>query len=136
MSAPLTIHHLALGARDVATLASFYRFALGLPERARHHRPDGTLRSIWLALGEGEGAPMLMVEADETGGERAAPSAKPEPGWFLIALRARGDAHRRELEGALERAGSPVEARTAATSYARDPEGNRVAISVFCFEGA
>ena len=50
------IHHLALGARDVASLAEFYRRAFDLREHARHLHADGSLRSVWLDL---EG-PLLM----------------------------------------------------------------------------
>lgn len=128
----LRVHHIALGARDVATLAAFYRFALGLTEAARHHRPDGSLRSVWLRL-DPTGESMLMVEADEGAGASGDDAGSPRPGWFLVAFAAADAEHRAELERALERAGCPIEARSAATSYARDPEGNRIALSVYAF---
>jgi glyoxylase I family protein len=114
------LHHLALGARDVAAVSSFYRDQLGLPEVRRHHRQDGTLRSIWLALG----ASVLMIERCE----ETTPPSFMRPGLFLIAFRvAKSD--RLALERRLEASGHPIESRTTHTSYARDPEGNRVAIS-------
>jgi glyoxylase I family protein len=115
------LHHLALGARDVARVAAFYRDVLGLAETARHHHDDGTLRSIWLDLG---GA-TLMVEATSEPARRVEGVGA---GPFLLAIRVEASG-RRDLEGALEAAGAAIEARTEYTSYARDPEGNRVAIS-------
>lgn len=118
------LHHVALGARDVERVAAFYRDVLGLAERARHDDGAGRLRSIWLALGDDA---LLMVERTEhalrhVDGVGAGP--------FLLALSCT-PSERRALESALERAGAPVESRTAYTSYARDPEGNRIAISHF-----
>jgi glyoxylase I family protein len=115
------LHHLALGARDVERVAAFYRDVLGLNEIARYHRGDGTLRSIWLDLG---GA-TLMIEATAEAPRRVEGVGA---GPFLLALRVPAS-HRIELERALEAAGSAIESRTDYTSYARDPEGNRVAIS-------
>ncbi|HSP79585.1 MAG TPA: VOC family protein, partial [Myxococcaceae bacterium] len=39
-------HHLAIQVRDVERVTAFYREVLGLPELRRHHRPDGSLRSV------------------------------------------------------------------------------------------
>lgn len=116
------LHHLALGARDVARVAGFYRDVLGLEERARHDDDAGRLRSIWLALGDDT---VLMVERTEQPLRRVDGVGA---GPFLLAL-ACTPTEREALESALERAGSFIESRTAYTSYARDPEGNRVAIS-------
>jgi catechol 2,3-dioxygenase-like lactoylglutathione lyase family enzyme len=118
---PSSLHHLALGARDVAKVAAFYRDLFGLAEIARHFHDDGTLRSIWLDLG---GA-TLMVEATSEPPRRVDGVGA---GPFLLAIRVQA-ARRRELEQALEAAGAAIESRTEYTSYARDPEGNRVAIS-------
>ena len=49
-------------------------------------------------------------------------------GLFLLALRAT-PSERRALEARLSAAGIAVESRTDFTSYFRDPEGNRFAIS-------
>lgn len=115
------LHHVALGARDVERVARFYRDVLGLAELGRHDDAGGALRSVWLDLG----GPILMVEqSDEPPRRVEGVGAGP----FLLALSVGVDA-RRALEEALERAGARVESRTAYTSYARDPEGNRVAIS-------
>ncbi len=116
-SAPPTLHHLALGADDVESLAAFYRDALGLPEIDRHHFPGGALRSIWLSLGPGC---VLMVEPYE---QRREEVAHHSSGLFLLALQM-DSGSRARVEAALE-----VESRTDHTCYFRDPEGNRFAIS-------
>lgn len=119
---PRRLHHVALGARDVDRVAAFYRDVLGLEERARHDDEAGRLRSVWLSLGDDA---LLMVErTDEPPRHVDGIGAGP----FLLALSCT-TAERQELESALEGAGSPIEARTSYTSYARDPEGNRVAVS-------
>lgn len=117
----MRLHHIALGARDVERVARFYRDVFALEERARHLDDEGGLRSIWLELG---GA-VLMVERTRE------PLRRVEgvgAGAFLLAFSVRPE-QRVELERRLEAAGAPVESRTAFTSYARDPEGNRVAVS-------
>lgn len=122
----MRLHHLALGAVDVERVAAFYRDRLGLTELRRHRAEDGALRSIWLDLG---GA-ILMVERS------GAPARRVEGvgrGPFLMAVRCTA-AERERLEQALEEAGHPIEDRTDFTSYTRDPEGNRVAVS--CYEMA
>lgn len=115
------LHHLALGARDVERVAGFYREAFGLAEVARHHTESGVLRSIWLASGE----TLLMIEHTE---EPARPVQGVGAGPFLLAFSVTPD-ERAALERELERRGATVEQRTVHSSYARDPEGNRVAIS-------
>ena len=115
------LHHVALGARNVATVAAFYRDLFGLGEIRRQTGEGERLRSIWLGLGDA----ILMIEhTDEP--LRAVDGVGAGP--FLIALRV-SPSERRELEAELGRHGYPVESRTPHTSYFRDPEGNRVAIS-------
>ena len=115
------LHHLALGARDVARVAAFYRDALGLPEVRRHDDESGRLRSVWLDLGSA----LLMVERS-TEPERHVEAIGAGP--FLVAIRIAADA-RAEWEARLVAHGCKIESRTPYTSYARDPEGNRIAIS-------
>ncbi|MBI5495772.1 MAG: VOC family protein [Deltaproteobacteria bacterium] len=116
------LHHVALGARDVERVVAFYRDVLGFTEQQRHFRDDGSLRSVWLDLGAG--AALMVEHTDEAPHRVWGVGAGP----FLIAVRV-DQAERARLEAALEAAGAPVEGRTDHTSYARDPEGNRVAIS-------
>ena len=118
---PRLIHHIAIGVRDVEGVARFYREAFGLPEVARHFTQTGALRSIWLDSGQ----TIVMVERTE---EPAREVAGVGVGPFLLAFSVEAS-EREALEGALERAGSVIEERTEHSSYARDPEGNRVAIS-------
>lgn len=114
------LHHVALGARDVASLAEFYREVFGLTELGRHVHEDGSLRSIWLDLG----GSILMVEHTSA---PARPVAGVASGPFLIAFRVT-PSERQGVERALELRGAHVE-RKEYTSYSRDPEGNRVALS-------
>jgi len=112
---------LALGACDVDRVASFYRDALGFPEVQRHHTEDGELRSVWLDMGSS----LLMVERTAEARRRVEGIGS---GPFLIAIRIPASL-RREWENRLEAHGASIESRTRYTSYARDPEDNRIAIS-------
>ena len=115
------IHHLALGAIDVERVADFYSDNFGLPEVARHLDAAGKLRSIWLKLGSS----VLMVERTT---QRCRPVDGVDTGLFLLALRV-DTVQRIEIEQRLSKLGHPVESRTEHSSYFRDPEGNRFAIS-------
>ena len=119
------LHHLALGARDPDRLASFYRDVLGLPELQRHHDAE-QLRSVWLALGTGA----LMIERIPVDSEHTTHQGTA-PGLFLLAV-AIPEAERTAWTARLEAAGCSVDSSTSAfTSYTRDPEGNRVAVSFY-----
>jgi glyoxylase I family protein len=115
------LHHLALGARDVESLAAFYRGVLGLPEVLRQTEPDGRLRSVWLDLD----GPILMIERT-TEPQRLVSGVGS--GLFLLALLV-NEEDRERYELALTAAGAPIEERNEHTSYSRDPEGNRIAVS-------
>jgi glyoxylase I family protein len=115
------LHHVALGALDVERVARFYREVVGLPEVARHDDADGALRSIWLSAGE----TVLMIERSSEARERVEGVG---PGPFLLAF-AVTPGERADLERALHAAGAAIESRSEHSSYLRDPEGNRVAIS-------
>lgn len=116
-----SLHHLALGANDVERVAGFYRDVFELPELTRHMEPNGLVRSIWLDLG----GSVLMVE--KTAGRPPRPEGIVA-GPFLLAFSI--DAVERDhFERRLEAAGALIESRTEFSSYARDPEGNRIAVS-------
>lgn len=118
---PGHLHHLALGSADVERLARFYRELFGLKELSRHLDTGGALRSVWLDLG---GA-VLMLE------HTAEPVRRVDgvgSGLFLLAFRVPREA-RAALEDELEARGHPIESRSAYSSYSRDPDGNRIAIS-------
>ena len=122
------LHHLALGARDVASLAAFYRDVLGLRELRRHDLPeDGGLRSVWLDLGAGA---VLMIEKTEQ-------ALRPvidahDAGLFLLALSSDEETLERRC-GVLAENGVELEKSTEFTRYFRDPEGNRFALSSYSF---
>ncbi len=117
------LHHLALGTRDVARLARFYCDVLELREVTRHLHADGSLRSVWLDLG----GPVLMIEATEDNPRHVVGVGA---GPFLIALGVRGE-ECAAFEERLSEAGCAVESRTEWTMYARDPDGNRIALSAY-----
>jgi catechol-2,3-dioxygenase len=119
------LHHLALGARDVASLAEFYRDVLGLAEISRHDEAaGGILRSVWLDLG---GGAILMIE--KTQEEARRPMQGRGAGLFLLALTADEKTVESRCKD-LEDRGIYQEAATQFTRYFRDPEGNRFAFSV------
>ena len=115
------LHHIALGARNVEKMARFYGEVFELIEVDRHFDEDGRLRSVWLDM---EG-PILMIERSE---ERRQKVDGVGAGPFLLAMSIAPE-ERDEFEQRLEDWGSVVEERTDYTSYARDPEGHRVAVS-------
>jgi catechol 2,3-dioxygenase-like lactoylglutathione lyase family enzyme len=117
------LHHLALGTAQVAQLASFYRDVLELREVTRHHHADGSLRAVWLDL---HGV-LLMIELSSEPPRRVDGVGA---GLFLIAI-AVSRAEQSRFEAKLFAAGSPIESRTEWTSYARDPDGNRIGLSAY-----
>jgi hypothetical protein len=117
----MRLHHVALGARNVETVADFYRRAFELGEQRRFTETDGALRSIWLAAD----SVLLMIERTE-----ALPSQVQTigSGPFLLAFHVAPE-ERAQVETRLAALGAAVESKSSFTTYARDPEGNRVAIS-------
>jgi catechol 2,3-dioxygenase-like lactoylglutathione lyase family enzyme len=77
----LGFHHVAIQARDVERVATFYREVLGLSEIERWHREDGSLRSVWLSTGGRDG--FIAVE-HLPDGQRVAP---PALGASMVGLR-------------------------------------------------
>jgi glyoxylase I family protein len=126
MSGRPSLHHIALGTRDVEALASFYCRLLATEEQRRQRDEAGKLRSIWLDLA----GTLLMIEQAE-----ATATARPREdgvalGPFLLAFRA-DPAQRRAFEQRAEALGAAIESRSAYTSYLRDPDGNRIAVSEY-----
>ena len=120
-------HHLAIQVRDLPRATAFYREVLGLPLMAEHHRPDGTLRSVWLSLGGPSPEGFVALEACD-GEVVVTPFRDPSPGPHLLALRiSRED--RAEALRALTAKGIEIVHQTRWSFYFRDPEGNRVALS-------
>jgi glyoxylase I family protein len=117
-------HHVAIQARDIERVTTFYRDLLGFPELKRHHRPDGSLRSIWVGV---PGGAFLAIEA-ASGELQATPFRHEQPGLLMLAFRIPRGERTRAVE-AFARAGVGLEHETKWTVYVRDPEGNRVALS-------
>jgi glyoxylase I family protein len=117
-------HHVAIQARDVERVTAFYRDLLGFPELIRHHRPDGSLRSIWVGV---PGGSFLAIEA-VSGSPENAPFRHERPGLLMLAFRI-PRASRAPAVEAFARAGVLLEHETKWTIYVRDPEGNRIALS-------
>ncbi len=115
------LHHIALGARDVEEVAAYYREVFQLEEVDRHRDDQGRLRSIWLDVG----GSILMVERTEEEREEVQGVGA---GPFLLAFSVT-PTERDALEARMEARGGPIESRSDYSSYGRDPEGNRVAIS-------
>lgn len=114
----MPLHHLALRTHDVDRALAFYRDVLQLPLW-----PAQAGSGVWLALGSA----VLMIE--QAGSDEPTPNlasrdllALDAPGGDLPQARAR-----------LTRLGVTIEAQTAHTLYFRDPDGRRVALSVFAF---
>ena len=107
----------------MARVAEFYQKAFGIGFLREHRRDDGSLRSIWLRLD----CLLLMIEHTEEPMRRVAGVGH---GPFLLAFSV-AESERPEVEARLLRLGAVIESRTKYTSYSRDPEGNRVAISHF-----
>ena len=111
------IHHIALRVRDLEAAREFYCGLLGLQEMKR----DGS-RSVWLRAGD----TVLMLE-------RTLRGKGPDSGSGHVLALAAEDL---ELwEEKLSAAGVPIEDRTPHTLFVRDPDGHRVALSVFGFSG-
>ena len=115
----LGLHHVAIQVLDVEKVAAFYREVLQLPERARHLRDDGSLRSIWIeASADGS---FLAIE-------ELRPGTRGTLGHSLVALRiARGD--RAAWLAHFEKHRVPIEKQSRWTIYVKDPEGNVIALS-------
>lgn len=115
------LHHIALGARDVESVASFYSHFGKLAERGRHFDETGLLRSIWLELDSA----ILMIERTTAGPVQVNGIGS---GPFLLAFGV-DKKGRARLEAELLARGHVIDARTDFTTYTRDPEGNRVGFS-------
>jgi glyoxylase I family protein len=120
---PTCTHHLAVKVADLAAAEAFYVSVLGLPVLRRWPAVDGRgERSLWLDLG---GGAFLALERAAT---PAPPKPEDAPGLHLIALGI-ACSERDAWLARLAAAGHPVYQQTDYTLYARDPEGNRIALS-------
>lgn len=120
-----SLHHVALGTYDVAGLSSFYCSLLATEPARRALDDQGELRSIWLDLS----GTWLMIERAYAGQSRP-PAEGVGLGPFLLAFRGTAE-ERRAFEARALGLGASIESRSAYTSYLRDPDGNRVAMSEY-----
>ncbi len=117
----MRVHHLALRVTDIERSHAFYSGVLGLGE-LRRALAGGTLRSVWLSMGES----VLMLELRLAGAGSEAGSG------HLLAFAVE------DLDvwaARLDSAGVAIDGRSQATLYFRDPDGHRVALSVHPLEG-
>ena len=120
-------HHVAIQVHDLELTARFWRDLVGLQELARHRRPDGSLRSIWLAVPGSNGGFIALEHV--TGTPAPSPGFRHDvPGYLMVALRI-PRAQREAAAVRFQEAGVPLEHETRWTFYVRDPEGNRLALS-------
>src|SRR4051812_1392021 len=113
------LHHVAIQVLDVEKVAAFYRDVLALPERARHLRDDGSLRSIWIEVSS-DGSFLAI--------EELRPGTRGTLGHSLVALRISRD-ERAAWLAHFEKLGVTVEKQTRWTLYVKDPEGNVIGLS-------
>jgi catechol 2,3-dioxygenase-like lactoylglutathione lyase family enzyme len=121
MTDGLRIHHVALRVLDPERASAFYAGVLGLPV-VRRAEEEGRLRAVWVRAG----AAVVMLERALKG------AGPPEGSGHVLAFAA---ADLATWEERLAAAGVPVDDRTAATLYVRDPDGHRVGLSVFPLAG-
>ncbi len=117
------MHHLALGSHGVEALAEFYQSVFSLERRATNVYETGEVRSIWLDLKPG----ILMIEQTL---EKVSHVEGIGAGLFLLAFTG-SDSDLDTFGLRLEKFGCEVETNTEKTTYARDPEGNRIALSSY-----
>lgn len=113
----MRIHHVALRVRDLEAAREFYSGLLGLKEI----RGDSS-RSVWLQAGDA----VLMLERTLRG------TGAGEGSGHVLALAAEDLGF---WEEKLTAAGIPIDDRTPHTLFVRDPDGHRVALSVYRFSG-
>lgn len=112
----LELHHLAFRTRDLGALRRFYEEIFELrPVR------EQTGYSVWFQLG----AAVLMLECAAPG----EPSPDPDS-QELFALRT-DDSGRAAVKDRLAAARIALEAETDHTTYFRDPDGRRIAVSTY-----
>ncbi len=116
-------HHIAIQVHDVEKVTAFYRDLLGLPELVRHHRDDGSLRSVWVGARTGADASGGFLAIEEFTDTRRGPL-----GFSMVAFGI--DASERPtLLASLKAKHCEILKETPFTFYIHDPEGNVVGIS-------
>jgi glyoxylase I family protein len=114
------VHHAAVTVRDLDAAEHFYARVLGLAVFRRFAHPDGTSRSIWVALGDS------FLALERVSGDRAKEDG--DRGWHCVAL-AIGREDRDAWRAKLEAAGISIERESEYTIYVRDPDGALIGLS-------
>jgi catechol 2,3-dioxygenase-like lactoylglutathione lyase family enzyme len=120
---PRGLHHLALRVADLRRAQRFYADLLGLETIREVVGEDGAPRALWLRAGD----VVLMLE-------RRLRGEGPEAGSGHLLAFVVDDLGAWETR--LQAHGVPMDDRTPATLYVRDPDGHRVGLSVHRFEGS
>ncbi len=115
-------HHVAIVVADLDASEAFYLDVLGLSLLRRHFTESGAHRASWVGLGDGS---FLALERAGLDGPTRVDEA---PGAHCVALGIERAAREHWAER-LERAGFPLQRRTAFTLYVRDPDGVLVGLS-------
>ena len=110
----MLLHHVAMRTRDLARLEAFYAGLLGMAVTRR----DGE-RSVWL---DAAGTIVMLERAEE------AEPRVPDGTLELIAFRIEPK-ERAVYKERLAAHGVAIEAETSFTTYFRDPDGRRIALS-------
>lgn len=116
-----TVHHIALRVEDPERAARLYGGFLGLEEVRRLEDASG-VRALWLRAGD----TILMLERERRG------RGEPAGSGHLLAFRVHDLAR---WSARIEQAGLTVDDRTEHTLFLRDPDGHRVGLSDYPFEG-
>ena len=112
------IHHVALRSRDPLALAIFYEQIF----HARRVREQQGF-SVWLAMGR------VVWMFEKASADQPIPLADSKE---LLALGVTPQ-ERERVKHDLQQLGIPLESETTWTSYFRDPEGRRLAVSCYDF---
>jgi len=114
------LHHLAFRTCNLEALCGFYEEIFGW--RPAREQPGG---SVWYEL---DGVILMFERAEDE--EPGIPQGSGE----LVALRV-SPGERETVRLRLQARGEVVEAQTEFTLYFRDPDGRRVGVSTFDFQG-
>lgn len=120
------LHHIAVLCVNPVLVAGFYQQAFDLKENRIHRHDDGRVRSVW--LNDEHGTLYMFEFATAALTTAAGVSRDGRPGFHLLAFVVT-EAEREAMVRKFHTLGASEESRTAFTSYFRDPEGNRVALS-------
>jgi catechol 2,3-dioxygenase-like lactoylglutathione lyase family enzyme len=125
MERPARLHHVALRCSELERCERFYSEVLGLEVLKRWPGDGGRDRSVWLALGDGQG--FLALERADVPRAQGPFEAAPA-GWYVVALSVPREARTR-WEEHLAAHGIEVVRESPWSLFFADPEGNRVALT-------